>query len=67
MSSFVHIFVFSYCFGLIAFKFKEKYKSLLLDFLKGLLCVVLAGAYVNTGLFVNVNLKPFGIIGSLKR
>mgnify|MGYP001367770174 CR=1 FL=1 len=27
MSSFVHIFVFSYCFGLIAFRFKEKYKS----------------------------------------
>ncbi|NLZ90543.1 MAG: hypothetical protein GX918_01325, partial [Clostridiales bacterium] len=50
MSSFVQIFVFSYCFGLIAFRFKEKYKSLLLDFLKGLLCVVLAGAYVNTGL-----------------
>ncbi len=50
MSSFVQIFVFSYCFGLIAFRFKEKYKSLLLDFLKGFLCVVLAGAYVSTGL-----------------
>ena len=48
MSSFVQIFVFSYCFGLIAFRFKEKYKSLLLIF-KGFY-VVLAGAYVSTGL-----------------
>lgn len=50
MSSFVHIFVFSYCFGLINLGFSEKYRALMLDFLKGFICVVLASAYVNTGL-----------------
>jgi peptidoglycan/xylan/chitin deacetylase (PgdA/CDA1 family)/glycerol-3-phosphate acyltransferase PlsY len=50
MSSFVHIFIFSYCFGIIRIKGKDNYQALLLDFFKGLICVALSGLYVSTGL-----------------
>lgn len=50
MVSFIHIFVFSYFFGLISFNLSDRNKVLLMGFLKGFICVVLASAYVNTGL-----------------
>ena len=60
MSSFVYIFVFSYCFGLIKIDWKDGYKNLALDFFKGFICVVLAGLYVNTGLAFLVS--TFGVV-----
>jgi peptidoglycan/xylan/chitin deacetylase (PgdA/CDA1 family) len=50
MSSFAHILIFSYCFGIIDIRAKSRLQGALIDLIKGFICVVLSGLYVNTGL-----------------